>query len=130
MTERTLALAEYHEELLELMTNRHQPVFHVWDLEDPMAFELALAMEVTTSGLIEVEVRKNLEMRKEAILATGAFAALTVVTSVESANRIRSILSNGAAEPISETPSDGDFDRIMMIVSEGRCLVCIKHPST
>lgn len=103
-----ILLHDYHDDTAKLMTNAETPFFWVLDLEDPTAFELAVASGKTAASLID---------HRQSILSTGCIAALTLGLSLPASNEI---LAVGWSVP--PFPSGS---RCLAVVSEGR--VTVRH---
>lgn len=101
-----ILLHDYNDDTAKLMTNAETPFFWVLDLEDPAAFELAVASGKTAASLID---------HRQSILATGCIAALTLGLSLPASNEI---LAVGWSVPPLPTGS-----RYLAVVSEGRVTV-------
>jgi len=76
MTERQLALLQYHADLAAFGTSKAQPVFVILDLEDPDAFEIANQFE------------PNCADRRDAIRESNAIPAYTLALSIADANKL------------------------------------------
>lgn len=76
MTHRQLALIEYHRDVASFAVTPAQPVFVILDLEDSTGFEIASTMQ------------PHCAERRDAIKATGAYPAFTLLLSIPDANRV------------------------------------------
>lgn len=106
MTERQLALIEYHRDLASFAVTPAQPVFIILDLEDSTGFEIASTMQ------------KNCAQHRDSIKASGAYPAFTLLLSITDANRLIESgwpqLKRIAAPPKGMIP--------MLVISDERCL--------
>ena len=99
-------LHEHHRDTACLMASASEPIFWVLDLEDPRAFEIALA-----SGQEPARLRDSMA----SIQATGCIPALTVLTTLEVGNRM--LCMGWQVKPLAQNR------RYLAIVSDGRLSV-------
>ena len=106
MNTRQRALLEYHRDIAEFATNAKSPVFVILDLDDPVAFAIASALQ------------PNCADKRDAIKAGNAYPAFTLVMPIDQANKL---LDEGwpNAKPITALP---EGMMAVMLVSEGRCV--------
>jgi hypothetical protein len=106
MTNRQLALVEYHRDLASFAVTPKQPVFVILDLDDATGFEIASTMQ------------PNCADRRDSIKASGAYPAFTLLLSIADANRL---IAQGwpQMKPIA-APPPGFLP--MIVIAEERCL--------
>jgi len=109
MTTRQKAILNYHRDIAAFATNPARPVFVILDLDDSVGFALASNMQ------------DNCAQKRDAIKASGAYPAFTLVMPVADANRL---LADGwpNAKPIESIP-EGMV--VIMLISEERCLTVL-----
>ncbi|MEA3210954.1 MAG: hypothetical protein QOE70_4011 [Chthoniobacter sp.] len=101
-----ILLHDFHDDTAKLMTNAAMPFFWVLDLEDPLAFELAVASGKTAESLVD---------HRKSILSTGCLAALTVGMGLQASNDV--LAAGWSMQPF---PAGS---RYLAVVSEGRITV-------
>ena len=107
MTERQTALLDYHRDIATFGTSPKAPVFVILDLEDSVGFQIAS------------NYQPNCAAKRDAIKATGAYPAFTLVLPVKDAN---ALLAHGwpNARKIWEIP---ESMIPVILISEERCVV-------
>ena len=113
---RRSALIQNHMDLARFGATKDTPFFWVLDLEDPRAFQMAVAWDPGKS-------EKKVAEHRDAILSTRCYPAFTAITSMECANAL--ITTGWNLLPYLETDPDGKLLRYMGIVSEGRIIIIL-----
>ena len=120
MTPRQTALFKYHMDTAKLLASKQEPVFWVLDLEDPIGFEMAVAIEARPTGSDPVRIGSTGNARlldaKNSILSTDCIPASTAITTLDMANHVLNDGWKSGPLPVGV--------RFMALVSEGRIAVC------
>ena len=106
MTERQLAILDYHRDVAAFGTSAKAPVFVILDLDDSIGFEIASYYQ------------QNLEQKRDNIKASGAYPAFTLALPLADAN---ALLAHGwpKSKKIGAIPAD----RVAVIlICEELCL--------
>jgi hypothetical protein len=109
MTTRQTALLNYHRDVAAFGTSAKAPVFVILDLDDSVGFEIAS------------NYQPNCAEKRDAIKASSAYPAFTLVLTVKDAN---TLLGHGwpNAKKIGVIP-EGMIP--VILISEERCLVVL-----
>jgi hypothetical protein len=107
MTQRQLALINYHRDVASFASTPEAPVFVILDLEDRAGFEIASMMH------------PNCAEKRDSIKASGSIPAFTLALSVAAANAFIK-QSWPQMKRIADPPLPGMIP--MLVISEDRCL--------